>query len=50
MRMYEIIKDQPQGWWWCRWWFGGKWHGTLIYRTEREAEDAVSAKMTAQGC
>jgi len=41
--------EQQDGWFWCKWWFNNRWYGTLIYRTEREAENAAFEKMNAQG-
>jgi len=48
LKMNYTIERQD-GWFWCRWWFNNRWCGTLIYRTEREAENAAFEKMNVQG-
>ena len=45
----EYTVQEQDGWFWCRWWFMGRWHGTLLYQTEVKAEQVAFDKMNAMG-
>jgi len=47
MTNYETYEQN--GWFWCRWWYHGRWHGTQLYHTRLEAESMACAMMCTQG-